>query len=550
MSGAEATPNVPEQYHSPPLNEKGSDAVATSSKKDIAMSNDRIPQIVHSTQTPENFATDDALGPRVSRKTEEALGGSVLVNEKTLDEDRVALIRPDHFYLHSIGYLWQAFLNLRDANQPIDLLTVKNELEKAGKLHEVGNGELYGVAYLTSLIDNVPSSVHANKYASIVIEDSDYRKLQDLSHKIHGASINRSNGSAAAFLATAREEWATVNLTSADDESWGYVNLAEFVEEHGIPEVRWHLEGAIPIGGMGVIHGKSFSGKTWADDDLILATCFSGTCWNIEEPVRPGPVIYIAGDQAMSVSVPRLLDLSLGRGAPGLPDNLYFTSEPKDLGDPEELARLELMAQKHGAVMMAVDSVSVHKPHDLSENLPDDMTQYFRPFRAMVDRNPDLVSLFIHHDNIRGLIRGATTIGDRPEFIYKITSQGTGPGMVATLVCEKLKGADDVLSPDREFSLVRDPEGKGIILAWNMTKARSKSKKKPSKTQQAAEACIAHLQEQEGQWVAGVDLKKLCEGGNLLLAKATFYKMIVPKLADTEGVEAVTEKPMRFRWEG
>ena len=53
---------------------------------------------------------------------------------------------------------------------PIDLVTLKEELTRAGEIDEVG-----GPAYLTSLVDGVPRSTNVEHYARIVKEKSALR---------------------------------------------------------------------------------------------------------------------------------------------------------------------------------------------------------------------------------------------------------------------------------------------------------------------------------------------------------------------------------------
>jgi replicative DNA helicase len=61
---------------------------------------------------------------------------------------------------------------LHDQRQPVDFLTVTDELERRGQLNDVG-----GAAYISSLVNVVPSSVHAHQYAQIVQRTSTLRQL-------------------------------------------------------------------------------------------------------------------------------------------------------------------------------------------------------------------------------------------------------------------------------------------------------------------------------------------------------------------------------------
>ena len=61
-------------------------------------------------------------------------------------------------------------LDLSERSQPIDLVTLKEELERAGDLEEVG-----GPAYVASLVDGVPRSTNVGPYAKIVKEKATLR---------------------------------------------------------------------------------------------------------------------------------------------------------------------------------------------------------------------------------------------------------------------------------------------------------------------------------------------------------------------------------------
>ena len=97
-------------------------------------------------------------GPAVvphNREAEEAVIGAVLINPEAY-YDVAQFLKPDDFYIHRHGWIWDAFTRLHERRVPIDFLTVSTELEQMGQLAEIG-----GPAYLTALINNVPTSLHA-----------------------------------------------------------------------------------------------------------------------------------------------------------------------------------------------------------------------------------------------------------------------------------------------------------------------------------------------------------------------------------------------------
>jgi replicative DNA helicase len=105
------------------------------------------------------------------RQAEEAVLGAIMVNPEVY-YDVAHFLTADDFFLHRNRWVWEAFAALQDQRLPVDILTVSEELERQDRLDEVG-----GPAYLTSLINNVPSSLHAEAYARTVEETATRRRL-------------------------------------------------------------------------------------------------------------------------------------------------------------------------------------------------------------------------------------------------------------------------------------------------------------------------------------------------------------------------------------
>jgi len=101
-----------------------------------------------------------------SREAEEALIGSVLIDPI---QYRMVNVDADDFYIHRNKWIWESFGTLVDRD--IDFITVSDVLEQAGKLGEVG-----GPAYLTSLLNSVPTAMHAQSYADIITFQAEQRR--------------------------------------------------------------------------------------------------------------------------------------------------------------------------------------------------------------------------------------------------------------------------------------------------------------------------------------------------------------------------------------
>jgi replicative DNA helicase len=95
----------------------------------------------------------------------------------------------DDFFLHRNKWIWDAFGALHEQRLPVDILTVSEELERQGRLVEIG-----GPAYLTTLINNVPSSLHAAAYGRNVEETATRRRLLEAANQIAKLAYQSSTG--------------------------------------------------------------------------------------------------------------------------------------------------------------------------------------------------------------------------------------------------------------------------------------------------------------------------------------------------------------------
>jgi replicative DNA helicase len=118
-------------------------------------------QLVPHARTPPNAA--DA---------ERALLGGLLIEpsamEKVIDEG----LRPDDFYRRQHGIIFKAIGDLHHAAEPVDTLTVVDELMRKGLLDTVG-----GAAAVSQLEALIPTAAHVAAYARLVREKSTLRRL-------------------------------------------------------------------------------------------------------------------------------------------------------------------------------------------------------------------------------------------------------------------------------------------------------------------------------------------------------------------------------------
>ena len=109
---------------------------------------------------------------------EEAVLGAMMIDKKGLDEV-IDILREDMFYKKDHQIIYKAIYNLFEKTQPIDILTVANELKTMGQLAEAG-----GEYYLVQLSQKVSSSAHAEFHARIIIQKHIQRELIRVSGEI------------------------------------------------------------------------------------------------------------------------------------------------------------------------------------------------------------------------------------------------------------------------------------------------------------------------------------------------------------------------------
>ena len=111
-------------------------------------------------------------------EAEEAVLGSVLLDREVIG--RVSgTVEARDFYRERNGLIFQAMLDLYDRHEPVDYLTLTDELERTQRLEQVG-----GVMYLSGLLGVVPTPIHAEHYAKIVADSAFMRRLISAGGKI------------------------------------------------------------------------------------------------------------------------------------------------------------------------------------------------------------------------------------------------------------------------------------------------------------------------------------------------------------------------------
>ena len=109
---------------------------------------------------------------------EQAVLGSMLTDKDAVIA-AIETLKEDAFYRDDNKAIYQAILNLYNRSEPIDIITLKDELESMNKFEQVG-----GFEYLANLPEKVPTTANVQKYIKIVEEKSILRNLIKTANEI------------------------------------------------------------------------------------------------------------------------------------------------------------------------------------------------------------------------------------------------------------------------------------------------------------------------------------------------------------------------------
>ena len=116
--------------------------------------------------------------PPHSVESEQSILGSIILDKEAIITV-AETIQPMDFYKEAHKIIYESMLKLNSNNEPIDLITLIEELRKEGHLDSIG-----GISYLTSLSTIVPTTSNVKYYANIVKEKSVMRQLIKASNEI------------------------------------------------------------------------------------------------------------------------------------------------------------------------------------------------------------------------------------------------------------------------------------------------------------------------------------------------------------------------------
>ena len=164
--------------------------------------------------------TVDKIPPQ-SLEAEQSVLGSMIIDREAIFTAS-ELLREDDFYRTAHQKIFEAVMALNENGEPVDLVTLADELQRRHSLEEAG-----GTAYLSALAGAVPTAANVQYYALIVREKSILRSLIHTSTKIV-AGCYEGPPDVEEFLDAAEQQIFEIGKQGKQQ---GFVPLKKVIEE-------------------------------------------------------------------------------------------------------------------------------------------------------------------------------------------------------------------------------------------------------------------------------------------------------------------------------
>ena len=339
--------------------------------------------------------------PPQNVEAERAVLGGVLLEPEAATK-AIEIVSPESFYRPAHGKIFQAMIVLFKRHEPIDVMTLAEELKKSGDLDALG-----GVAALTDLVDGTPTAANIEHYARIVLDKFILRQLirasTDIAQDAYAASRE-----ADAILDSAEQK---IFKISESRVSQGFVHIKEILKER-FEEIQRVHETRMSITGLpsGFIDLDKYTAGFHPSDLVIIAgrpsmgkTSFA---LNIAQHVglmEKKPVAVFSLEMSKELLVQRLLcseaqvdaqkvrrgftsskDIERLTNAAGLLSEApVFIDDTPAISTLDMRARARRLRSEHDIALVIIDYLQLARCSDRVENRQQEISAISRSLKAL-----------------------------------------------------------------------------------------------------------------------------------------------------------------------
>ena len=363
------------------------------------------------------YSLDRGLPANIS--AEQSLLGVILLDGELFD---ISGILVEDFFMDSHRRIYRRMVEMSEAKQPIDIVTISEVLSHHGELESVG-----GAAYLSSLTDGTPRRTSVAHYVRLVREKSALRELVRLGNTILTQALDPSE-TAAGIIQAGQNSLMQMALVQGASDGEMFVDVADFCAGADTP-IDWIVEGLIERGSNGIMAGDPKAGKSVAA--VNLAVCLAlGTPWmglSVRQRVRTA---IVSREDNPDTTKRRFRQIARGKGADmeELRGWCHVNSKAQTpsfmLDNPREVANLIHCIKRWGSEFVILDVFN--KMHSQDENKNTETRMVMNQVDRMAAETHAMFYV-LHHFNknegensITRRIRGAGAIAGFAESIVGI----------------------------------------------------------------------------------------------------------------------------------
>ncbi len=348
----------------------------------------------------------EAPTPPHSLEAEQAVLGGLLLDRAAWDNVADAIVEQD-FYRPDHQLIFGAIAVLAGENQPCDVVTVSQHLERTGKLDAAG-----GLAYLSSIARDTPSAANVRAYADIVRERSLLRQLIRAGTDIASAVFNNDGESARELVDRAEQrvfEIAEGSFRKREGAMPVRTLLPAVIDQ--IDE--WHnnpdqlrglptgftdfdkLTGGLRPGDLVIVAGRPSMGKTTLAVNMAeYAAVNPGTRASVaifsmempSEQVITRMLASIGGVPLNSLRSGKISDedwVRITSATSQLSEARIFIDEAPALNPTELRARARRVKREHGLDLIVVDYLQLMQVPGTKENRATEIAEISRGLKAL-----------------------------------------------------------------------------------------------------------------------------------------------------------------------
>jgi len=334
-------------------------------------------------------------------EAEEAVLGSVLIDPEAIF--RVSpFLRAEDFFIVKNGWVWDVFLRLHERREPIDFVTVCNELEARGQLGEAG-----GPAFISHLMNVVPTAIHAEGYGRIVERASLRRKLLGAASDIAQLAYEESQDvdevidRAEQALFAVSERRISRELVPVADVVRTYYDRIQYLYEHrgeplGIPTGFLDLDkllGGMQRSDLVIIAARPGVGKT----SLMLSMSLNAArkyhqrvaIFSLEMSSEQIVQRLISQETGIDSQRLRLGEIQedewdrFVRAASDLSDSLLFIDDTPSISVLQLRTKARRLHAEHGLDLIIVDYLQLMTGDTRSENRVQEISYISRGLKGL-----------------------------------------------------------------------------------------------------------------------------------------------------------------------